>query len=263
MDKRTVSVSANARPSYMRARSGVRSQGNTSLILPEKESSAGFKRKMGIEQALNWAYRDQMVHAALPQGVPVEAVQGYSPGMSEGRFMGDKVDGGVVTPFAAAPDAYAIHAAVQGLAPVTVRRSPDEMEMLYARKLLRNETKGLDRRAYGDAARPEASLTLLPRQIVQTYALSGGQPDRVEQPSVVFERGKRVHTDRFGRVVLHPTKFGFFMLDVVGDDPLEVMALRRLYAVWHAALAGLNDSLMHSLRSITLTGILPLPPLRD
>jgi hypothetical protein len=111
-------------------------------------------KRISIERALVWAYREQLVHAALPQGMPVEAAQGYSPGMSEGKFMADKVDAGVVAPFGAHADAYVIHAAVQRLKPVTVRRSAEEIEMLFARRLMRNDYDGMDRQASGDATRP-------------------------------------------------------------------------------------------------------------
>jgi hypothetical protein len=244
---------------HVRAPGHARRGGIVSPILPQEESTGGLKRKLTIEQALVWAYRDQMVHAAMPQGVPLEAVQGYSPGLSEGRFMADKVDSSRPLGFGAAPDAYAIHAAVQALVPLVVRRSDEEVEMIFARKLMHNDRKALERMATGNATRPEMALTLMPRQIVQTYAMAGTRPDLGDDVQVSVEQGPRVYFDRHGQVVHYHTRFGFTVINLVGDDPLEVIAWRRLYMVWHCALASLLNSLS-GLRTIALTGVLPPPP---
>ena len=146
------------------------------------------------------------------------------------------------------------------LKPVSVTRAADEVEMMFARKLMRNEFDGMDRQAGGDAGRPSPTVELRPSSIVFQHALAANQPDRVADPAMAFERGKRVYTDHAGRIVPHPTRFGFAMLTAVGDDPLEVIALRRKYAVWYQALIELRLALGGALKAYRLTADLPPAP---
>jgi hypothetical protein len=214
-------------------------------------------KQISIERALVWAYREQLVHVALPPGMPVEACQGYSPALSEGQFLADRVDSSVKVGFAAAPDAYAIHQRVQHLQPVMIGRGQEEMEMLYARRLLRNDFDSMNHLGTGNATRPTATVQVLPRALVQQHAMDANHPDRCVEPCTIFEKGARVYTNRNGMIVTHHTRFGFNMLNVVGDDPLEVIELRRKYAVWRAALVYLQKACADLLTAHVLTDELP------
>jgi hypothetical protein len=133
--------------------------------------------------------------------------------------------------------------------------------MLFSRKLMQNDYDGMDRQAGGDATRPTPTVTLHPSKLVFEHAIGANHPDRCAQPSLLHERGKRVYTDRAGRIVTHHTRFGFTMLLAVGEDPLEVIALRRKYQVWYQALIDLRLVLSDKLKSHQLNAELPLAPI--
>jgi hypothetical protein len=105
-----------------------------------------------------------------------------------------------------------------------------------------------------------ADVTLKPGQLIFEHGLAATHPDRAADPAVIHERGKRVYTDRSGRIVTHPTRFGFVLLTPVGDDPLEVIALRRKYTVWYQALIDLHLVLAGRLKAHLLTADLPPAP---
>ncbi|MBL6852361.1 MAG: hypothetical protein ISS15_05410 [Alphaproteobacteria bacterium] len=208
-------------------------------------------KRVSIEQALQWAYRDQMVHVALPEGVPVEASRTYAlPKLASLDFGLDPVDSSPRSGFAAAPDAHIIHRAVMALDPVERRRSQEEIEMRYARGLFDCELRQENNNASWNAVRPDASEVVHVRNLVFSSAFHRRRPDPILEPIYLFERGRRVFTDNTRR-------WGYHMLRSVGDDMVEVIVARAHYSLWRAALIRLRERIIEQLRAHRLTEELP------
>jgi len=236
-------------------------------------------RYMPIEAVLAWAYHDQMVHAARPSGTPVElGDSARRPRLAVVEFGADAIDESAHVDFEAHPDAYIVHRAVSALKAIRCERTADEIEMLTSRRLVEQEVRAdgkavelsyRTRRADGSASIERiAGLTnteihqalaampaivVRPRDLVFHHAQRRSRPDPIRDPIYCYDRGATFFADR-GR------RWGWTMLLWNGDDPLQVVAARRQYAVWWQALRGLKSRLSGALISITITEEMPPDP---
>jgi hypothetical protein len=211
------------------------------------------KKRVGIEDLLIWAYRDQMVHAARPEGAPAEL--GRLAGApkckaSSALFGADGVgEGSRNLGFEAAPDAWRVHAAVLGLgreafvhpawrgglcAPDVARGTVVEIEPL---------------KSYSRAG------------IVMACALEARRPDWVPAPKTKVVRGAVVYKrqpngqparDRSGQSIplLQVVRFA-------GDMPWEIDRARVEYRLWLDCLRMLRERLNGRCAAFDLTEILP------
>lgn len=209
------------------------------------------KRKIGIEDLLTWAYRDQMVHAARPEGEPVELLRNdYVPGFAV-NAMGDKVDtGGIKIAFAAHADAYAVDRAVAKLGVAARARSAEEIAILTARRMLRNELAVRHHGTVGDYSQAATHETVHLSALVRQYALKGERPYVIADPHYEYERAGTVRK---------PNRHEAWYCAVrpIGDDPLEVEQLKAKYALWRESLWSVRGALEGKLNAHEVLDYLP------
>lgn len=194
--------------------------------------SSPTKRIISIKALLEWAYRDELVHAARPEGEPLELARDYSPGRSE--WLPDVVDSSAKYGFEAAADAYAVHRAVLALGnePLIVPAwEPPPHAMLDFTGQL--------------PSRPALKTQSL-AALVMGAALRGA-PSPCLLPEIEVERGVKIYRrqpngqparDRAGRAIEEACLVRF-----TGDLPWIVAHQRFIYEAWANALWVLADSL--------------------
>mgnify|MGYP001088075765 CR=1 FL=1 len=219
----------------------------------------GRKHAISVAALVVWAYRDQMVHAARPEGMPVEIARDWSPRIAQSAFAADFVESSIKLDFAAAPDAYRVHDAVLRLPVIERQRSEDEIACLMARRLCASELARLGaddarREGRGNATEPDPIETIHLGSLVFTWAMRGCAPDWVADPVYAYERGHAFYRGQRREGVGHQVK-------PVGDDPLAIEHQRSLYALWAGAMATVRTDLLtrYRLRQFALSVELPPP----
>jgi hypothetical protein len=213
-----------------------------------------LKKRIKIEDLLVWAYREEMVHAARPEGMPAECMGGGgSPRLGFGSgFETECVETSFNFGFGAAADAYRVHRAVSALGPVEVRMAVGEVGVEHSIDMAR-----------GAMPEVERSFVVKRASLVITCAIDGRAPDWIDRPSLIVERGELLYQrDRKGRILRDVRGRALELMQLVsfiGDMPWAVAKARRIYGVWHHALwaliAALNDA---GLERFTLTDEMPL-----
>lgn len=211
------------------------------------------RRDVGIQDLLVWAYRDEMVHAARPEGVgpgvSIKAGARRALGYG-GGFDVEVVDASVNLGFEAAPDAYRVHEAVRSLGPVAVELPADVVGRAGAAV------------ARGQMPDVERKVAIKRSSLVMTCAIDGCAPDWIASPVLSVERGEIVYRryrggqivrDRKGRAVEEMQLVRF-----VGDTPWAVARARLVYAVWVEALRELSLRLRdEGLERFAVSGVVP------
>lgn len=254
-------------------------------------------RRFTIEQLVNWAYRDQMVHAARSEFLPVEASIGYSPRLAASDMSADKVDGGGRADFTAHHDAYRVHEAVIGLGDVARKRSDEEIGIIIARRMCAEifaahnrrfdsaqrdslaagrGFDGEDRRAHVMEASvmmrdmftgaPKIIPTIIDPlrveivrrpQLVMSWAMKGQRPDWIDGPHYGWERGRAVYEWGGNRSSTRSRRSLFHLVNPSGDDPFDVEQARGVFAAWVDCLAALRAQLAGKLTNHQLADTLP------
>lgn len=193
------------------------------------------KKEMGVTDLLVWAYRDEMVHAARPEGMPAEWVSGGAStrlGFG-GGFETDIVESSVNLGFASSPDAYRVHRAVLGLAPVEVQLPASALGGAHSNDMARGSMPEIER-----------TFVVKRSRLVMTCAVDGHPPDWIEKPSLMVERGALLYQhDRKGRIMRDKKGCALELVQLVsfvGDAPWAVAKARRVYEVWVSALRELQ-----------------------
>lgn len=196
---------------------------------------------------LVWAYRDEMVHAARPEGVPVEmAVVGAGHGSDVAI---ERIDSSVFLGFEAAPDAYAVHLQVRELCdrPVTV---PAWSGGAVDQRLSLGMVPALPAMESGTWA-----------QLVIGQAIAGRAPDWYPDPVLTVRRGELIYKRHpSGKLVRDDKGSAVEQVQLVsfeGDMPWSVVRARAIYGEWVTALRTLRDALIGRLTAHDLTGALP------
>lgn len=234
--------------------------GKVRAVVPPADRS---KRVVSIADLVVWAYRDQMVHAARPEGMPVEIARDWSPQIAQSDFGREMVSSSVKMEFTCAADAYRVHAAVMRLPTVERMRTAEEVECLLARKLCMNEIYALDKETgainasslfltRGDGTREARSELISLPSLVFEYGLKCRAPDWIASPVYAFERGKAIARGRRAERICHLVKS-------VGDDPLEVEHARSIYTLWARALRLLRADIVARYRLTTYTLNVEIP----
>lgn len=187
------------------------------------------RKRISVKDLLEWAYRDEIVHAARPENMPLDLVRDYSPGPIEWRV--DVVDSSAKYGFEAHADAYRVHRAVLALGdePLTVPAwsgPPSEVVGQFPQRAPL-KTQSLSALVMGAALR--------------------GAPDPILHPEIEVKRGGTVirrqpngqpARDRNGRALEE-----LCLVQFSGDLPWIVAHQRFLYRQWALALWRLADSL--------------------
>jgi hypothetical protein len=213
------------------------------------------KKEIGVSDLLVWAYRDEMVHAARPEGVPAECAPG-SGGVLRFKTLNDVYDLGASvwssrsSGFEASPDAYRIHAAVLALAPIEAQLPASAAGGAHGNELARGTTPEIER-----------AFVVKRSSLVMTCALDGHPPDWIEKPSLIVERGALLYQrDRKGRIMRDKKGNSLELVRLVsfvGDAPWAVAKARRIYEVWIETLRELRESLAGTLERFDLSAALP------
>lgn len=244
-------------------------------------------RVIDVEQALRWAYQDELPKEQLVAKGPMGHGVAWDSVSTFGQYLTDidtedRRNGyGCVPDTAAAsgphPDALRIHQAVLGLDSLQVTM-PDDWHPIADLGELGPAggdvvQRGLAKLVSVDG-RGNERLRKTPRQLVEFHAMVGGRPDWVGEKPVrrfVSEFGK---PKWFRRVMIatgpdgHPYEIEVdgrdpkrkrpyadaYRKEYLEPDPAEVVYDRALYQVWHAALQLLVAELRGELATIALTG---------
>lgn len=197
------------------------------------------KKAVSIETLLQWAYAQELVHAARPEGIGPEVVNVFDAGMAEmrGDLMSD-IQASKNYGFEAPSDAYVVDNAVRALSSI-------EMELpieSYGRALAR-----------GLVPEVETRFRVKLGSLVAIHALEKKRPDWIEQPVLEVQKGKAYNgKDERGRRAVTMIAVAFR-----GDMPWEVARARLLYTAWIDALMVLRVSLAGRLERFALTGEFP------
>lgn len=242
-------------------------------------------RIIDVEEALRWAYRDELPKAPRTGAGPMGVGEGWSAMAAFGQYLTDIDDQrngfGCVPDFTATtgphPDAVAIFDVVQALdtiGPVDMPEDwapiPDLGELGPAGADV--VQRGLEKLISVDADGNER-LRKTPRQLVEFHAMVGGRPEWVGDKPVrrlVMEHGK---PKWFRKVEIqcpggHPYEIEVdgrdprrkrpfpdaYRKEYLDPDPAEVVYDRALYQVWHAALGVVAADLAGRLQDMRLIG---------
>jgi hypothetical protein len=201
-------------------------------------SSLPMKKKIGVEELLVWAYREQMVHGARPDDLPAELAMrvGFTSPFASWNFgapadSSKAADGG----YTAHADAWRVHAAVLALAPLEEVWPESHMPKCGVARDLPWLKDGM--------------VTVGRRSLVFRHALNASRPDWAEDADSGF---------RQGRVVYGPNKRALFCEVMPPDLPYwEVARTRFVYWAWADALRELRESLSGMLNIFELSSELP------
>lgn len=244
-------------------------------------------RVIDVEQALRWAYQDELPKAQIDARGPMGHGVAWDSVSTFGQYLTDidtedRRNGYGCVPDTAAgsgphPDAVRIHEAVLELDDLQVAMPDDwapiadlgelgpagvDVVQRGLAKLVSTDGKGTER------------LRKTPRQLVEFHAMVGGHPDWIGEKPVrrfVSEFGK---PKWFRKVTIptgpdgHPYEIEVdgrdprrkrpypdaYRKEYLEPDPAEVVYDRALYQVWHAALQVLVAELRGELQSIALVG---------
>lgn len=205
---------------------------------------SNVRKKVSVKELLEWAYRDQMVHVACPEGVDPSLTREYSPGPVEWRV--ERVDSSAKYQLPAAHDAYRVHEAVTALGgePLIV---PAWLPPPHTPDLARGALP--ERPALKTSSRSE---------LVKVSALRG--PPELPEAEIEVHRKGIVYEMIGGKYRLDRRNQRIPLLCIVefgGDLPWIVAHQRFLYDAWAAALAELRESLAGLLTVHSLTDGLP------
>lgn len=207
------------------------------------------KKRIGVEDLLVWAYRDQMVHVAKDEAL-LEVGSTRGPGGVGGGFALEPVDACAPGWFTAAPDAFAVHEVVSGLARVQAHLPADVIG--------RVNTMALSATALPDVKR---GFMVRRSEIVMSCAIDGRRPDWVPEPVIKIERGETIYARRHsGQIKRDARGVAIETLQLVrfvGDMPWEVERARLIYQLWVAALGAVRAALAGALKRHDLTDALP------
>lgn len=242
-------------------------------------------RIMDVEQALRWAFQDELPKVpSVPKG-PSGSGEGWSAMAAWGQYLTDIDDQrnafGVVPDMTATsgphPDAFKLWASVCALDDVGPVSMPEDWAPISDLGELGPAgadviDRGLAKLVSVDGQGNER-LRKTPRQLVEYHAMVGGRPDWIGEKPVyrlVMEHGK---PKWFRKVSIECPGGKPFEIEVDGrdprrkrpypdayrkgyfdPDPAEVVYDRALYQVWHAALGVIVADLAGQLEEIRLVG---------
>lgn len=203
-------------------------------------------KKITIESLLVWAYADELVHAARPEGMPAELTVRHGTGFrspAPGAAV-DRVSDSVKMDFEAPADAYAVHAAVLrlGRVDVAVMADPSHPSRLAA--------------IAGERAPDSVVVRIDLGQLAAEHAMRGARPEWFPHPTLRMKPGQTHYHARTKRP-------WFCAVTPEGDLPHEVDRARRLYGVWCDSLRALCAALTDRLaRHVLLADLPPSSPWR-
>lgn len=205
-------------------------------------------RRVAIRDLLVWAYRDQIVHAARPEGLPVGMGRCEGPRLASMSFGADPVDTSGHGDFEAAFDAWRVHEAVQALPDAEWQLSGIERAMLQTRAMIG-----------GNALAVPAVQTIRVRSVVFQAAVTDRPPDWCPSPVYRWAHQETQTDRRHGNPVYDGRRHAVVghRVTAVGFDPWQVRSAKTTYAAWIDALRSLQTTLRAKLRDFELTGELP------
>lgn len=195
----------------------------------------GEKLVVGVERLLQWAYAQELVHMARPQGVVAElGVRSLAPVCAQSQdlsSLGTFVDTSRNMGFEAPDDAYAIERAVSRLGEVVCELP----QGCCGRGLVR-----------GLVPEVEARFRVSQRSIVFECASRCERPDWVKRPMLGVERNRKGNL--YGKTVRRERMLTMSGVVFVGDMPWDVARARLVYSAWVDALSMLARTLAGTLQ---------------
>lgn len=205
------------------------------------------KKKIAVRELLEWAYADELVHAARREGMPMELALKFSTRMAAmnatAMAVADEVS--LKIDFEAPHDAYVVHGHVLKLGTATIEVPIDPSTSG------RHSSPYLANAVAGERVAEFASVIVDLGQLVAEHAM------RREQPEFFLDPITRMKP---GGIVYHPRskKPWYCVVTPTGDTFWQVARAHALYAAWADALRRLKAALP-VLDRFAVTAELPHP----
>jgi len=219
------------------------------------QNASGLEARadVNIETLLQWAYAQELVQAARPEGTPIELTEaGGGIGFRsshENDELGTHVDSSRNYSFEAPADAYRIAGLVKSLTPLEMYLPKDCVGALHKFADVRGAVPDVEKASDVDRA-----------GLIEYHASRCDRPDWIASPVIEMRRGPNLYgmvERQVGRRVTRERGVVMCCVSFHGDLPWDVARARLVYSTWLGALQTLRDGLKGRLERFLITDELP------